>query len=403
MGLFAYIALDATGRQLTGTIPADTRAEAMDHVIGRGLSPISVNEEKSAVAVAKVSTTTRVSQAGVEAFTRELANLLAAGLPLSRSLHLLRREASQQGAKNVLSAIHDDVVGGTSLADAMAKWPKVFSTVYVAMIRAGESGGFLSIVLQQIADFRGREQDLRGKVKAALVYPCVLGVFAAAVLTFLLTFFIPKFQGVFTEFGGKLPALTLMIVAASNVMIHYGWVVALLLIGGIIALKRSMGTASGRRVFERALLNTPAIGKVIARFALVRFCRMLGTLVGSGVPLVSALRTAKESLGNQTLSDAVGHAIEEVQRGTALSKALAATPMLFPASVVEMVAIAEETGRLDKELQRLSISYEQELDRNLRMLVSLAEPLMLFVTAAIIGTVVVGMLLPILELQDVVK
>jgi type II secretory pathway component PulF len=130
---------------------------------------------------------------------------------------------------------------------------------------------------------------------------------------------------------------------------------------------------------------------------------MLGTLVGSGVPLVSALRTAKESLGNQTLADAVGHAIEEVQRGTALSKSLAATPVLFPASVVEMVAIAEETGRLDKELQRLSISYEADLDRNLRMLVSLAEPIMLFITAAVIGTVVVAMLLPILELQDVVK
>lgn len=402
MGLFAYTALDATGRQLNGTIPADTRAEAMDHVISRGLSPISVNEEKAAAAV-KVSTSTRVSQSAVESFTRELANLLGAGLPLSKALHLLRREASSPGAKNVWSAIHDDVIGGTALADAMVKWPKVFSNVYVAMVRAGESGGFLPIVLQQIADFRTREQDLKGKVKAALVYPCVLAVFAAAVLTFLLTFFIPKFQGVFAEFGGKLPALTLVVVSASNVMIHYGWAVAIVLIAAIVLIKRAMSTDSGRRVFERALLKTPAIGKVTARFALVRFCRMLGTLVGSGVPLVSALRTAKESLGNQTLSDAVGHAIEEVQRGTALSKSLAATPILFPASVVEMVAIAEETGRLDKELQRLSIAYESDLDRSLRMLVSLAEPIMLFITAAVIGTVVVAMLLPILELQDVVK
>src|SRR3954470_19209778 len=232
MGLFAYIALDATGRQMTGTIPAETRAEAMDHVLSRGLSPISVNEEKSAVA--KVSTSTRVSQKAVEAFTRELANLLSAGLPLSKALHLLRREASTPGAKNVWSAINDDVVGGTSLADSMMKWPKVVSTVYVAMVRGGESGGFLAIVLGQIADFRGREQDLRGKIKAAMVYPIVLAVFASAVLTFLLTFFIPKFQGVFAEFGGKLPTLTQWVVAASNVMIHYGWVVALLLIGAII-------------------------------------------------------------------------------------------------------------------------------------------------------------------------
>jgi type II secretory pathway component PulF len=402
MGIFAYTALDATGRTLSGTIPADTRAEAMDHVISRGLSPIKVDEEKGSAREVKQSTSTRVSQSALESFTRELANLLAAGLPLSRALHLLRREASSPGAKNVWSAVHDEVVGGVALADALAKWPKVFSTVYVAMVRAGESGGFLPVVLQQIADFRAREQDLKGKVKAALVYPCVLGVFAAAVLTFLLTFFIPKFKDVFAEFGGQLPYLTRIIVAASKVMISYGWAVALVLIVAFFMIKRSMQTDSGRRVFERALLRAPAIGKVTARFALVRFCRMLGTLVGSGVPLVSALRTAKESLGNQTLSDAVGHAIEEVQRGTPLSRSLAATPILFPPSVVEMVAIAEETGRLDKELQRLSISYEGELDRNLRMLVSLAEPAMLFVTAAVIGTVVVGMLLPILQLQDVV-
>src|SRR5581483_10030987 len=160
MGIFAYTALDAAGRQTTGTIPADTRAEAMDHVIRRGLSPIKVDEQKTAAQQMKHSTSTRVSQAAVESFTRELANLLAAGLPLSRSLHLLRREASTPGSKNVWSAIHDDVVGGVALADAMAKFPKVFSTVYVAMVRAGESGGFLSIVLQQIADFRSREQDL---------------------------------------------------------------------------------------------------------------------------------------------------------------------------------------------------------------------------------------------------
>jgi type II secretory pathway component PulF len=186
------------------------------------------------------------------------------------------------------------------------------------------------------------------------------------------------------------------------VVTKYGWAVALAIIVAIVWIKRSLATESGKRFLERVLLKTPAIGKVTARFALVRFCRMLGTLVGAGVPLVSGLRTAKESLGNQTLADAVSHAIEEVQRGTPLSKSLSATPILFPPSVVEMVAVAEETGRLDKELIRLSLAYETELDRNLRMLVALAEPLMLFVTAVVIGIVVVGMLLPILTLQDVV-
>lgn len=407
MGVFAYTALDRAGRQTTGTVPADSRAAAMDAVVGRGLSPVSIEEQrngKAAVAGDKIKAPpTRVPASAVESFTRELANLLSAGLPLSRALHLLRREASVASAKYVWSKIHDDVVGGKPLGEALAKWPKIFSTVYIAMVRAGESGGFLPIVLQQISDFRAREQDLKGKVKAALVYPCVLGVFACGVLVFLLTFFIPRFSGVFKQFGATLPYLTQMVVALSNILIHYGIFAIIALVVGGFALQRALTSDAGRRVLEKIILRTPALGKVTARFALVRFCRMLGTLVAAGVPLVSALRTAKESLGNQTLSDAVGHAVEEVQRGTPLSKSLADTPILFPPSVIEMIAIAEETGRLDQELQRLSTTYEADLDRNLRMLVALAEPLILFITAMLIGIVVIAMLLPILSLSDVVQ
>jgi type II secretory pathway component PulF len=406
MATFAYVALDRQGKQTTGTLPAESRNSAMDEVLLRGLSPISVEEQKSANGHSifqAAPTSTRVPQSAIESFTRELANLLAAGLPLSKALHLLRREASHPGAKNVWGKVHDEVVGGTSLADSLAQWPKVFSSVYVAMVRAGEAGGFLHVVLQQIADFRSREADLKGKVKAAMVYPCVLGVFACLVLAFLLVFFIPKFTEIFGGFGAQLPLLTRMIVVLSSNVIRFGPFVLIALVVGIVLAKRWLTTDAGKRVAEQVMLKTPALGKVIARFALVRFCRMLGTLVGAGVPLVSALRTARESLGNQTLADAVSHAIEQVQRGTPLSRSLAGTPVLFSASVVEMIAIAEETGRLDKELLRLSQSNEEELDRNLRMLVSLAEPAMLFLTAVVIGVVVVGMLLPILTLQDAVQ
>jgi type II secretory pathway component PulF len=174
-------------------------------------------------------------------------------------------------------------------------------------------------------------------------------------------------------------------------------------VGGIVAARRALTNEAGRRFLERVVLRTPLVGTVAARFALVRFCRMLGTLVQAGVPLVAALRTAREALGNQTLADTVTHAIEEVQRGQPLSRSLAGNSLLFPASVIEMIAVSEETGRLDKELVRLSISYEGELDRNLRMLVSLAEPLLLMTMASIIGTVVVGMLLPVFTMQDLIK
>jgi type II secretory pathway component PulF len=405
MTTFSYRAISTKGQSSSGTLTAESRAAAISSLMQKGLHPLEVSEERAGAAkrqqaVGKVG---RVSQKAIEAFTRDLANLLAGGVPLARALNLLRREASNPAAKHLWGAIHDEIVQGVSLADAMAKWPKSFSTVYVAMVRAGEQGGFLEVVLNQIADFRMREADLKGKVKAAMVYPCVLAVLAVGVIIFLLTFFIPRFTGIFASFGGKLPALTQAIIAASYVVQHYAPMVAIVVVVLVVVFRRMAKTEGGRRAIEKGMLKAPLLGTVVAHFALVRFCRMLGTLVGSGVPLISSLRTARDAIGNQTLSDTVSKAIEEVQRGEALSKALAASPELFPASVIEMVAVAEETGRLDKELMRLSVTFEQELDRKLRMLVSLAEPLMLFIMAGFIGTVVIGMLLPIFNLQDVMK
>lgn len=411
MAAFAYTALDADGRQTTGQVDADSRDAALDQVMSLGLSPLDVAEKNSARTRAAEEAlkyeakpgSVRLRPAAVESFTRELANLLEAGLPLARALSLLRREVSNPAAKYVWGQVHDDVVGGESLADALAKWPKAFPPVYVAMVRAGEAGGFLDVVLGQIAEFRSREADLKGKVKAAMIYPAVLAVLAVLVLIFLMTFFIPQFSGLFAEFGSTLPLLTRIIVAISHEVGKYGLLLAGVVAAAVIAFRQAKASESGRRAIERFVLRLPGIGNVVARFALVRFCRMLGTLVGAGVPLISSLKVAKEALGNQTLADTVAHAVDEVQRGATLAHSLGSSPQLFPPSVVEMITVAEETGRLDKELQRLSVSFEQDLDRNLRMLVALAEPLMLFVMAAIIGTVVVSMLLPIFNLGDAMK
>src|ERR1039458_3539534 len=199
MSVFAYIALSKDGRRTTGTLSADSRSAAISQMTRQGLAPVRIDEEQNAAAAAKKvrkasgAAPGRVSGRAVEAFTRELANLLAGGVPLSRALSLLRREAANPAAKQLWNEIHEDVVGGTPLADALAKWAKSFSTVYVAMVRAGEAGGFLDVVLGQISEFRTREQDLMGKVKAALVYPIILAVMAIGVLIFLMTFFIPRF------------------------------------------------------------------------------------------------------------------------------------------------------------------------------------------------------------------
>lgn len=407
MTTFSYTAVNRAGERASGSVPADSRAAAMDAIAARGLIPVDLKEDAGTVAV-KIAddgkpAPTKVPAKAVEGFTRELANLLAGGLSLSRALSLLKREASNPAARHVWGEIHDDVVGGEPLADALAKWPQAFSNVYVAMIRAGEAGGFLHVVLQQIADFRQREQELTGRVKAALIYPIALATIAAGVMIFLLTYFIPRFSEIFSQFDADLPVLTQIVVAVSTFLLGYGLFVGAGLFVLAIMLRNYGQTEQGRRRMELILLKTPAIGTVLGRFALVRFCRMLGTLIGAGVPLVAALKVAREALGNQTLQDTVSNAIEEVQRGTPLSRALAMDKILFPPSAIEMISVAEETGRMSEELVRLSTSYEGDLDRQLRMLVALAEPLLLLVMAALIGTVVVSMLLPLFTLQDMVN
>jgi len=403
MATYAYKALDARGRAVSDTLTAADRGGAIEQLCGRNLSPISVERQEEGQAGGVFARIGRVSKSEVEAFTRQLANLLAAGVPLSRALHILSREASRPAAKKLWAVVHDQVAGGMALADALGQHPRAFSPVHVAMVRAGETGGFLDLVLEQIATFRAREQDLKGKVTSALIYPCVLAVLGAGILTFLLTYFIPRFSQMFAEFGGSLPALTKAIVAVSQLLVKY-WLVVILAIALVVfAMQRALAHEESRRSLERFLLRMPLLGTAVARFALVRFCRMLGTLVGAGVPLVTALHVAREAIGNQVLADTVSDAIGDVQRGTSLARSLESCRLLFPRSVVEMISVAEESGRLDQELTRLAGAYEQDLDRRLKMMVALAEPALLFVMAVLVGTVVIGMLLPIFNLQELIR
>ena len=406
MPVFTYAAIDASGQKTEGTVPAANRTAALDLVVQKGLTPALVEEQAAAPAPegpSLLGRLGRVSQADVEAFSRELANLLAAGVPLSRALQILCREASQAAARKQWTAIHDDVVGGLPLADAISRFPQSFPPVHVAMVRAGETGGFLDVVLGQIADFRSRERDLTSKVKGALVYPTVLVVVMVGVLVFLMTYFIPRFTAIFAEFGAVLPPLTRAIVAISRFTTHYGLLLIIALALAVIVIRRLVRSEAGRRTVERLLLRVPALGRVIARFALVRFCRMLGTLLGAGVPLVTALRVAQEAIGNQTLADAVGQSIEEVQQGKTLARSLAACRQLFPATVIEMIAVAEESSRLDQELTRLAAAYETDLDRQLRMLVALTEPALLFVMAGVVGTIIISVILPVFTLQEFIR
>jgi type II secretory pathway component PulF len=403
MATFAYKAIDLNGQQITDKIVARDRTAAIDELFGQSLNPVSIERLEEGKPEGFLARFGGVSKREVDAFTRQLANLLAAGVPMSRALGILSREATRMAPKQLWAVIHDQVSGGMSLADALAHHPQAFSAIYVAMVRAGETGGFLDLVLEQIATFRAREADLKSRVRAALTYPTILAVLAAGILVFLLTFFIPRFSQMFAEFGGSLPALTRYIVATSELLVKYWLVFVLGIILVIFAIQRMLSSEEGRRAMAKSVLRLPLFGTGMARFALVRFCRMLGTLVGAGVPLIASLRVAKEAIGNQVLADTVTSAIESVQKGHPLARSLESCRVLFPAAVIEMVSVAEESGRLDQELTRLATTYDQELDRHLKMIVTLIEPALLFLMAVIVGTVVIGMLLPIFNLQELIR
>lgn len=406
MAVFQYQALTSAGSLTQGTIDAGGRQEAMRKLESQGLNPVSLKEgagQASKEKSAPLFGGGKVTGAMLENFTRLLSSLLAAGLPLSRALVILHKEASAPAAREKWKEIHDLVIDGTALADAMAKSPETFPKVYTAMVEAGETGGFLDVVLNQIADFQTREKELKSKVMTALLYPAVLLLLAIGVLVFLLVFFIPKFQTIFTDFGGELPLLTQIIVGASDFMRGYGLWVMIALVGAFYGARNWLASEQGKRARERWILGLPVVGDLVSRYAMARFCRMLGTLLGAGVSLINALNVARKSIGNQMLVDAVGNSTERVKKGESLGPSLADCKQLFPGSVLEMISVAEESGRLDIELVRIANVSESDLDRQLKTAVALTEPLMLFFIAAFIGVIFIGMVLPIFSLQDHIK
>ncbi|MEI7732084.1 MAG: type II secretion system F family protein [Verrucomicrobiota bacterium] len=416
MPTFQYKAIQADGSVAEGRLEAAGRPEAFRQIEGLGLRPINLSENQAAGAAdqglvlpAGLSNflagkgSDKITARALENFTRLLSSLLAAGVPLSRALVILHRETSAPAAAAKWKQIHDLVIDGMSLADAMAKSPDVFPRVYVAMVQAGETGGFLDLVLAQIADFQAREKELRSKITTAMLYPTILLVLALGVVIFLLTFFIPRFQSVFAGFGGALPMATQLVVSTSEIVRSYGLFVALGL--GILVwfLRNWIDSEKGRRTWEGLMLKAPLVGPLVAQFAMARFCRMLGTLLAAGVPLVQGLNVARKSIGNQILVDAVGQAIDRVQKGGQMGASLADCRGLFSGSVLEMITVAEESGKLDTELIRIANVTEGDLDRELKTAVAFAEPLMLFFIAAFIGTIFISMVLPIFTLQQFIK
>jgi type IV pilus assembly protein PilC len=414
MPQFQYKAFQSDGTTAEGVLDAGGRQEAFRQMEQRGLKPITLAEKASGAANKGATAapsrgkslgfqSKKVTPRMLENFTRLLSSLLAAGVPLSRALVILCKEASNPTAAANWKQIYDSVVDGVSLADSMAKIPDTFPRVYVAMVQAGETGGFLDLVLAQIADFQTREKDLRSKVVGAMLYPAILLVLAIGVLTVLLLFFVPRLQTMFADMGGSLPLLTQIIIGASRWMRYYGIFIALGLVIVGFVIRGWVVSEKGRRSWEGFILRVPILGPLLSQFAMARFCRMLGTLLNAGVPLIEALNVARKSIGNQILVDAVSNSIDRVKEGAQLGASMADCRNLFPSSVLEMIAVAEESGKLDQELIRIAGVTEGDLDRNLKTAVAILEPAMLFFIAAFVGTIFIGMIMPIFKVQDLIK
>ncbi len=401
MSDFQYIARGLNGQQVNGTLTAGSEQEALAMLAGQSLFPVELALAPEAASVRR-KRMRRVRSKHLSITYSQLADLLRAGVPLLRSLELLEHKTNHTGLKQVLEAVRGDVAEGTRLADAMRKHPKVFSELAVSMVRAGEEGAFVEDVLKRIADFTDHQEMLKSRVTGAMVYPIFLMVMGTVVVVAMLTFFVPKFTPIFERMAtkGNLPAATTWLLALSDIMQRYGVVIMLALAGGGFYAYRWAQTPDGRMWVDRMRLRLYGIGPIFRSFAISRFCRILGTLLKNGVPILESLRIAKDATGNKVLSDAINTAAENVSTGKALAAPLAKCGE-FPVEIVEMIAVGEEANNLEQVLIDVADTLERQTNRTLDLFVRMLEPVMLTVLAGIVLFVVVALLLPILQSSTV--
>lgn len=400
MAEFNYEAMGSGGQRSQGMLVAGSEREVVAMLDARGLFPIKVTPAKTASAAHRGG---RVSSRHLATFYAQLADLLHSGVPLLRSLDLLERQNTNPTLSEVVRDVRARVADGTGLAQAMAQHPRCFSELAISMVRAGQEGGFLEDVLRRIADFTEHQEDLKSKVTGALAYPVVLLVVGSIVVNILIIFFVPKFEPIFKklEEKGELPGLTVFIVSTSHILQRHGIWVAL---GGVLAVylfRRWAATESGRMKVDALRLKLPGAGRIFLALALVRFTRILGTLLHNGIPILQALRIAKDSTGNRVLSQAIEKSAENVKGGDSLAAPLAASHY-FPRDVVAMVSVGEESNNLETVLLGISASLEKRTSRQLDLFVRLLEPLMLLVMAVITLLVVAGLLLPVFKMSSAV-
>ena len=400
MAEFRYTARNAAGKEVTGILTVAGRRDVPRALAAQGLHPIRVEE-----VAAKRAKVHRVPAAATAAALAQMADLLTNGVPLLKTLGLIAEQSVNATLREVMREIHGQVAEGSGLDEAMARYPEVFSELTVSMVRAGSEGAFLEDALKRISDFLELQEELKGQVTGAMIYPIILAIAGTLITTLMIIFFVPKFEPMFEQMrenGQGLPIFTVMLLWISERLTTYGVAMAGLIVVGIIWLRRWAKTPNGLRKMDAFKLKLPLFGKLFLESAVSRFCRVLGTLLHNGVPLLRALQISSDSVGNKVLSEAILSSAENITSGDTLSRPLAACG-LFPRTVMAMITIAEESNSLDSVLVNIADSLDRQIARRLGVMVRLLEPLMLVLMGTAILFIILALLLPMFSMSGAVS
>jgi type II secretion system protein F len=407
MPQFAYKAKKDDGSVVTGMLQAESERSALDSLGRMGVFPLQIESRDEDKATARAAATPRkvarrVGPADVALFTRQLGDLMHAGVPLNRGLHTLSEQTTNLTLSQTIADIEKQISSGATLHEALGKYPKIFSTLYLSMVKAGETGGFLEDVLRRLSIFIEKDQELRSRISSSLAYPMLLIVIGCCAIGFLMVFFIPRFSEIFKKMGGDLPLPTQIVMSISYFFSDYWLFIFLGIIAAVIGWKRIASTTEGRRVMDRLRIRLPLFGDIVKKNAVSRFTRTLGTLLKSGVAILSALSISKEAMANAVLMEDIDEASAGVKQGKGLAEILRSSHY-FPIMVIDMIAVGEETGNLDEVLVTVADSYDVQVERSVRVFIALFEPALLLVMATLVGFIVISMLLPVFTMSSMVK
>jgi general secretion pathway protein F len=400
--LYRYKAVTPTGEMQEGDLEASAQSAVVDRLQGMGLIAILVEETSTRVAIRGglgAFGKSSVSQEDVAVFTQELATLLKAGLPLDRCLEILIGLSANEPVRQLMTQMREEVRGGSSLSKAMEVHPQVFNRFYLNMIRAGEAGGALEVVLQRLNEFMERSRDLRDTVKSALIYPAILVGVAVLSVVVLLMWVVPQFTQMFEESGKALPLPTQIVIAAGDLFRNYWWAMAAVIFGAYAWFARQMQKSASRYRWDKRLLGLPLVGDLVGKLEVARFSRTLGTLLGNGVTLLTALSIVKETLNNTVMSEGLSTVGAQLKEGKGLGKPLMETG-LFPRLAVHLVMVGEETGKLQEMLIRVADIYDREVHITVKRMLSLMEPVLILGLGLVIGGIIMSILVAILSVND---